>query len=248
MFPSYVDLPMYLLARIGIVPLSLILGSYLLRASYSLTTLSSTLVATLNLLVATIRSGNRVIWESIVAGVFSSLFVALYPILLLRTYRSIVGSLSLDSDVLSAHSTPSNSDAPGSKEETRAGWQLLHYTSLLTIILLAPIVFLSGEVGHMARWCVFLDVPWFWFLVLCGGIGSWAVFFSTLLLVRATSPLTATFLFVPRSAFQLVILSHFKMPVYSWVGIGGCWIASLWFAVGRRREGRTLERLKMEGI
>lgn len=244
---AYAELPMYQLARIGVVPLSLFISSYLQRENHSVSTLSSSLVATLNLLLASIRPGVRVTWESIVAGVFSSIFVALYPILLLRTYRTLVSGLVPQGDILTGYPSTPNDESAGNREETCAYWRTLHYTSLLSILILTPILLVSGEVGDIFHNCYFLDVPFFWFLTWCGGIGSWAVFTSTLLLIKATSPLTATFLAIPRGAFQLVMLSHFKMPVHSWVGIALCWVSSAWFLLARRDEGRTLDRLRLEG-
>ncbi|OCK84661.1 hypothetical protein K432DRAFT_389366 [Lepidopterella palustris CBS 459.81] len=244
---AYAVLPMYQLARIGVIPLSLIFSAWLQRENHSASSLSSSLVATLNLLLASIRPGVRVTWESIVAGVFSSFFVALYPILLLRTYRTLVSGLVPQGDVLTGYPSSTNDESAGNREETRAYWRTLHYTSSLSILILTPIVLVSGEVGNILHNCYFLDVPFFWFLTWCGGIGSWAVFVSTLLLAKATSPLTVTFVSIPRSAFQLVMLSHFKMPVHSWVGIGLCWLSSAWFLVARRNEGRTLDRLRIEG-
>ena len=73
------------------------------------------------------------------------------------------------------------------------------------------------------------------------------VFSGTLLLVKATSPLTATFVAVPRSAFQLVAISLFKAPAQTWLGVVLCWISSLWFLVARRNEGRNRHRLRLEG-
>jgi hypothetical protein len=187
-----------------------------------------------------------VTWESIVAGIFSSLFVVLYPILLLETYRKLVSSLVRQGDLLTESSPSLNaSDAPVSKDNARAAWQVLHYTSLLSIILVGPVLLVSGEVAHISRNCYFLDVPFFWFLMVQAGLQSGAVFLFTFLLTKATSPLTTSFLFLPRSAFQLAVLSHFKMPVYSWVGIGMCWLSSLWFLLIRRREGRKMERVRM---
>jgi hypothetical protein len=246
----YAPLEMYTLARIGVVPVSFFLTAFITRTSHSISILSSALTATLNLLIASIRPGHPVAWESVVAGVFSTLFVALYPIILLRVYRNLVTMQNPQTELFTGfiqNAAINPADASCSKEETRAGWRTLHYTSLLSIILLFPIVLLSGEIGNISRNCYFLDVPWFWFMMLCGGVGSWSVFFSTLLLVKATSPLTAVFLFVPRSAFQLVVLSRFKLPVFSWVGVGMCWLASLWFLTVRRGEGRTLARLSIAG-
>ncbi|KAH9864403.1 hypothetical protein J1614_010337 [Plenodomus biglobosus] len=242
---AYAPLPTYQLARIGITPLALIFSCILQKESFSGGTLSSALVATLNLFFASYRSNVRVTWESVVAGVFSSIFVALYPILLLRTYRMMVAGLIPQGDVLSGY--PSSAEETGNREETRAFYRTLHYTSLVTLMLLTPIVLISGELPHIYRNIPFLDVPFFWAMMLFGGMGSWAVFSSTLLLVKATSPLTATFINVPRSAFQLAAISLFKVPAQSWVGIILCWISSLWFLVARRNEGRSRDRLRLEG-
>ncbi|KAF4624257.1 hypothetical protein G7Y89_g13913 [Cudoniella acicularis] len=242
---AYAQLPIYMMARIGIVPLSLIFTSFLNGASHRVSTLSSTLCATLTLLVATCRSNTHFNWESIVAGVFSSIFVALYPVQLSRTYKSLVASLVPQGELIGSFPTSNApADYSGSREEARAYWRLLHYTSLLSIMILTPIVFLSGEITHMSRNCYILDVFFHWLMVLCGGCGSWAVFYSTIALTRATSPLTTSFLFIPRAAFLLPIMSGFKMPNYAWVGIGMCWASCAWFVLGRRREGRPLERLR----
>lgn len=241
--PSYAPLPVYQLARIGVTPLSLLFSCVLQKDSISAPTLSAALIATLNLLFATLRSNVRVTWESIVAGVFSSFFAALYPILLLRTYRTLLAGLAPQNDVLAGYPTRAADD--DNREETRAYYRTLHYTSLLSIALLTPIVVLSGELGNIFHNIPFLDVPFFWLMIWCGAIGSWAVFSSTLVLVKATSPLSSTFVNVPRSGVQLVLLSMFKMPAHSWVGVALCWASSVWFVVSRRRESRT--RVRLEG-
>ncbi|KAF2800145.1 hypothetical protein K505DRAFT_370448 [Melanomma pulvis-pyrius CBS 109.77] len=242
---AYAPLPVYQLARIGVTPLALIFSCLLQTDSHSASTLSSALVAALNLLFASLRSNVRVTWESIVAGVFSSLFTALYPILLLRTYRSLVSGLIPQGDVLTGYPSTAD-DSQSNREETRAYYRTLHYTSLLSLIILTPIVLVSGELGNIFHNLPYLDVPFFWFMIWCGAIGSFSVFVSTLLLVKATSPLTATFIAVPRGAFQLIMLGG-KMPTHSWVGVILCWISSLWFLVARRDEGRNLDRLRLEG-
>ncbi|KAF2830313.1 hypothetical protein CC86DRAFT_342943 [Ophiobolus disseminans] len=243
---AYAPLPTYQLARIGITPISILFTCILSKENISGSTLSAALVATLNLLFATIRSNVRVTWESIVAGVLSSIFVALYPILLLRTYRGILAGLVPQGDALTA-GYPSSDDVVGNREETRAYYRTLHYTSLLSLILLTPIVLLFGDVRHIWHNIPFLDVPFFWSMMLFGGMGSWAVFSSTLLLVKATSPLTTTFVSVPRTAFQLAMINLFKIPAPSWVGVVLCWISSVWYLVGRREEGRVGVRRGLEG-
>ncbi|PNS15051.1 hypothetical protein CAC42_2280 [Sphaceloma murrayae] len=243
---AYAVLPMYMLARIAIIPLSLLFTTVLLRETHSISTLSSSLTAVLNLLMATIEPG-RVTWESIVAGVFSSLFVALYPVVQLRAYKQIVSDLVPQGDLLAPSDDDSAPTYLGTKEETRAYWRMLHYTSLLSMMLIAPIVLVSGEIQQIRRNCYFMDVPWFWFLMLCGGLGGWAVFSSTLLLIKATSPLTATFVTIPRSAFQLMVLDKFRMPVHSWVGVSLCWASCLWYVGIRTREESNRMRGKLQG-
>ncbi|KAI1603473.1 hypothetical protein A1F96_08286 [Pyrenophora tritici-repentis] len=242
---AYAPLPTYQLARIGITPLAIIFSCVLQKENFNASTLSSALVATLNLFFASYRSNVRVTWESVVAGVFSSIFVALYPILLLRTYRTIVAGLVPSGDVLTGY--PTSGEEAGNREETRAFYRTLHYTSILSLMILTPIVVLSGEVPHIYHNIPFLDVPFFWAMMLFGGMGSWAVFSGMLLLVRATSPLSATFVAVPRGAFQLVAITLFKSPAQTWVGVVLCWISSLWFLVARRDEGRSRDRLRLEG-
>jgi hypothetical protein len=242
---SYAPLPTYQLARIGITPLAIIFSCVLQKENISGSTLSAALVATLNLLFATIRSNVRVTWESIVAGVFSSFFVALYPILLLRTYRILVAGLVPQGDVLTGY--PTSADDVGNREETRAFFRVLHYTSILSIAILTPIVVLFGDVPNIYHNIPFLDLPFFWSMALFGGMGSWSTFTSTLLMVKMTSPLSTTFVSVPRTAFQLAVINVFKIPSASWVGVILCWISSVWFVIARRSEGRMKERLKLEG-
>jgi len=157
----------------------------------------------------------------------------------------MVAGLIPQGDLLSSY--PSSVEEASNKEETRAFYRTLHYTSLITLMLLTPIVLISGELPHIYRNIPFLDVPFFWAMMLFGGMGSWAVFSGTLLLVKATSPLTATFVNVPRSAFQLVAINLFRVPSQSWVGVILCWISSLWFLLARRDEGKNQNRLRLEG-
>lgn len=165
--------------------------------------------------------------------------------MLLRTYRAMVASLVPSGDVLTGY--PSGSEEYGNREETRAFYRLLHYLSVVSLMVLTPIVIISGEVPHVYHNIPFLDVQFFWAMMLFGGLGSWAVFFGTLLLVKTTSPLSTTFVAVPRSAFQLVAISAFKSPAPTWIGVILCWISSLWFLVARRDEGRSRNRLRLEG-
>jgi hypothetical protein len=243
---AYAQIQVYVLARIAIVPLALFFTYFLGGTKHSVTTISSAFTATITLAIATDPQPSvRITWESVVAGVISSIFVALYPVQLQRTYKSLVASLVPQGDLLG--SLPSSNTSPdfsGSKEEARAYWRLLHYTSLISILLFFPIVVLSGELAIIWRNCYVLDVFFHWLMVLCGGTGSWAVFWATMALTRATSPLTTAFLFVPRAAFLLPVMARFKMSPYAWVGIVMCWVSCTWFLMTRRKDGRELGWLR----
>lgn len=223
---------MYQLSRIGTVPLALLFTVLWQKDHYiSDSALSAALAATMNLLFATLRAHTRVTWESVLAGIVSSVFAALYPILLLRTFRRVRADMV----------TPGSriTDEVTVVVETRAYYTTLHYVSLLSILILTPIVLLSGEPWYIVRNIPFLDVPFFLFMMWCGGLGSFAVFTATLLLAKATSPVSAVFVNVPRTAFQMVVISLFRgVPKHAWVGVGLCWASSAWYVVARRRERR----------
>lgn len=231
----------YVLAQIGIVPLALFFAYFLGGTEHSATTIYSALAATFALAIAGIpHSSMKITWESVAAGAFSSIFVALYPVQLQRTYKNLVASLVSQGNLLgTSHSSPSP-DFSGSKEEARAYWRLLHYTSVLSIMVLAPVVGLSGELPLIWRNRYALDIFFYWGTVLCTGVGSWAVFWATMSLTRATSPLTTAFLFVPRAAFLLPIMARFRMPAYAWIGLVMCWASCAWFLVTRRKRERRL--------
>ena len=222
---AHTELPMYVLVRIGIVPLTALADSLLKGTRHTIPLLSATLSATLNLLVASCRGHIRVTWDSILAGVISSFCAALFPVLLYSTYQN-----------LSAPS-PERARDPTSSRTT---YTLLHHISLLSIIISLPLVLLSGELPSITRNIYFLDRPWHWFMMLCGSLGTFCVFTATVLLVLATSPLTTNFLTIPAYAFLIPVLAKFRMPIYSWVGIVLAFASSGWFVWVRRRESRKV--------
>jgi hypothetical protein len=248
---AYSPLPLYTICRIGVLPFTLVMTSAFARTTHSLPTLSAALTAWLNLLIASIRTRSLVSWEAIVAGVFSMLFVALYPILLERTHKLLLAAQVRPGDVFTTFSpTRGGPPAPyesGSKQSTRAYYQLLHYNSIISLVILIPMILVSGELVKIFRNCYFLDVFWFWFMCACGGYCAFAVYISTPALIRATSPLTANFTGVPRAAAQILIFSNFRLPVHSWVGVVLCLVSSGWYGMVRREEGRLVEKRRLEG-
>ena len=239
---TYAQFPVYVLCQVGMVPLSLLITSIMGTEHHWFIAFSS-LMATLGLAASIYHPNICFSWGSMLAGILSSFFVALYPVQILRIYKSLLKSLVPQGDILSTRPSKSSpADFSGSKEEARAYWRLLHYTSLLSIIILTPIVILSGELPSFWRNHNAFDVYFYWLMLVCGSLASWALFFGTVALTRATSPLTTTFLFVFESSLILAIMIGKRLPPRSWAALGFCWMNCVLFALRRWVEER--ERFK----
>lgn len=240
---GYTQYSRYVQCRIAIVPLSILFSTYVNRSAQSIPVLSATLTATFTLLIATHKSNIRVTWDAVAVGIASSVCVALYPVMLQKAYKAQVAALSPQADLLSDRQGESATDASGTKEEARASWRVMHYISLMSILIYVPILLISGEIGNIWRNCYFLDAFFHWFMMVCQGLGAWAVFLGTFAMTRATSPLTTTFLFIPRVAFLYPLMCKMHLSAHSWIGVAMCWASVLWFVKAQRRQGRVLNKL-----
>lgn len=140
---------------------------------------------TLSLGMACLRPGTRFAIEGFLAGIFSTIFIAAYPVLLAKTYKSLLSGPSdgaLPGDLLGA-----GADAEvDEKDETRTAWKLLHYVNVLSLVMVLPWILLAGEFGDISRNCYILDVPWFWLMILFSGIGAWGSFVGGFLVIRVS--------------------------------------------------------------
>ncbi|CUS11569.1 unnamed protein product [Tuber aestivum] len=235
---AYTNPPIYHLSRVGSLLLAMAFTHlFTTNSSLSVTTMSSCITMVLSLAMAVLRPGTRFAIEGFLAGLFSTIFVAAYPILLTKAYKSLLHgnpNTTGSGDLLGVGPTDGMFSTDGG-EETRSAWKLLHYVNVLSIAMILPWVFLSGEFGDISRNCYILDLPWFWLMGLFSGMGAWATFVSGFLLLRATTPLTMVVSTYPRTAFQ-ALLMHGSMPTWSWVGVLMCWGSSVWYLLGRRKE------------
>ncbi|KAI5852541.1 hypothetical protein DFP73DRAFT_533061 [Morchella snyderi] len=226
---AYTHPSIYHISRVPSLILVLMFTACFLRnQGLSVTTLSSCITMTLSLAMACLRPGTRFAIEGFLAGIFSTIFVAAYPVLLSKTYKSLLKPSGND-DLLGVGVEPEG------KDETRTAWKLLHYTNFISILVVLPWVFLSGDWGDISRNCYILDVPWFWLLVVFSGIGAWGTFVGGFLLVKATTPLTMVVSTYPRTALQTLFMPP-NLPTWSWVGVLTCWGSSIWYLLGRRKE------------
>jgi hypothetical protein len=147
----------------------------------------------LSLGAASIRPGTRFAVEGFLAGLFSTIFVAAYPILLSKTHRAFVENPTslmgiLNGDALSNRSTIAQGPlmSGDGKDETRAAWKLLHYVNVISMAFVFFCALVSGEIKDISRNCYFLDVAFFWLMMLGAGAAAWATFVMGFLLVRVS--------------------------------------------------------------
>ncbi|KAG0327085.1 hypothetical protein BG004_002840, partial [Podila humilis] len=103
-------------------------------------------------------------WSGLMAGVGSSVFVALYGIYVKKTLNIVDNNQ----------------------------WRLLHYNTTLSIILLVPIVMLSGEVGEIRQEVYFLGDISFWILMTVTGLAGFLINTAMFLQIKYTTALTNT--------------------------------------------------------
>lgn len=138
---------------------------------------------TLSLGMACLRPGNRFAIEGFLAGIFSAIFIAAYPVLLSQTYKSLLSGS--EGGVLSGDLLEVAVDMEvDRKDEARTAWKMLHYVNVLSVFLVLPWILLAGEWGDISRNCYILDVPWFWLMVLASGSSACGAYVGGFLLVR----------------------------------------------------------------
>jgi len=128
----------------------------------------------------------------LIFGVFSSVFVALYGIFVKKKLQVV-----------------DNNE-----------WRLLHYNTTLAIILLIPIVLISGEIGEIAT-VFFILRPKFWIIMTITGITGFLINIATFLQIKFTTPLTNTISGTAKACVQTVLsVIIFRNPITFMNGFG----------------------------
>jgi len=98
-------------------------------------------------------------------------------------------------------------------------WRLLHYNTTLAIILLIPIVLISGEIGEIAT-VFFILRPKFWIIMTITGITGFLINIATFLQIKFT-PLTNTISGTAKACVQTVLsVIIFRNPITFMNGFG----------------------------
>ena len=229
----------YTMIRIGIVPLTAIFTVMINRTWPSYSIILIALSGALGLLITCIMPTMAASPIVVAAGILSSISAAAFPELLVNTYAIILaGQVEADIGRITRLSTDLYHTSPITPTDTRATYQLFHHLSILSLMMLLPIVVLSGEVQTILRDYQHLGEWWPWFLLSLSALGTFGSLVGTVLLAKATSPLTVNYMSVPLYTVIIVVLAKFMLEIYVWVGVGTVVVSSALFWRERIREGR----------
>ena len=171
-------------------------------------------------------------------GIASSVFAALFPVLLLRTQQSFGNALKLQRQLVNEPDLEPIDivEAGPTQDALHVFWLTLRLTAVVSTILLIPTLLLSGELQDMYYNCYVLDIKILWCLFAASGILSGMALILTLLLCRLVAPVMTTIFLLPGSGLQLVILNSFSLMLNVWIDVAMCWLASVYLILGTGKE------------
>ena len=250
---SHTQHPTYLLLRVEAIPLTLVLSVFINRVSHSVLTIWSTFLACSTLLLAIYPSVHQITFENVVYGAFSSVFTALFPILLLRTSHALHNTYKLQHRPSDEFGTDAGKKTPSifNQEGLHTFWFILRLVAIISTLMVIPVLILSGEIQDIHSNSYVLDIKYFWMLVAASGTAAGILLILTLWTVMVTSPAVTVFLLVPSSVLQVAILNKFSLPLHNWADIITCCGSSIYFFVIKRKEhvGKALSsKQKFSGV
>lgn len=147
--------------------------------------------------------------DTLVMGLISSLFSAVYPLVFLRLRdTSLTTILERSIDYY-------NNDI-SDRARNRLYAILTHLAPLATLLLL-PIFALSGELPDIQRNCYILDVFKFWIPVIGGMFSSFGTFIVTALLLDAAGPIALAVVGILRAGILVLKLQGGGAGVLGWM-------------------------------
>ena len=160
---------------------------------------------------------------------------ALLPVLIFKTCQD--GSNDFNRDATLEESSEGYDAVPSSicglQQGSTSFWPVLRHASLLSIICLIPLAFLTGEAKHIRNDSYVLGMSCVWQLLFFSGVLNGALLVVMSLLVMSTSPVTATFLGAFSNAIQIGVFYKSSLVAYHWLGLAGCWFFSVCFVVAQ---------------
>lgn len=198
----------------------------------------------MSLLLASFHFKHQISVGTIFLGVTSSICVASFPVLLLRTHQALSNAFTLQRQLINEPGLESGNtvDATRRQDESHVFWLTLRLTAVVSTILLLPTLLLSGELQDIYRNCYVLDIQGVWWLLAASGILAGMALILVLLLCKAIAPVMTTIFLLPGSGLQLVILNSFSLMLNVWIDVAMCWLASVYLIIGAGKEGMAAQR------
>ena len=237
------EMRIYTMIRIGIVPLTAVFTAVINRRWPSYSVILIALSGALGLLITCIERDMRASAIVVSAGILSSMSAGLFPELLVNTYAIVLaGQVKPETRASHRPNTDLYHTSLTTPTDTRATYQLLHHLSVLSLMILFPVMLLSGEVQTILSSYQNLGAWWFWALLACGALATCTGLVLMVLLAKATSPLTVNYLGVPMHCIMVICLSGFRLEIYAWAGVATVVISSVLFARERLEESTWRSR------
>lgn len=183
---QYVEVSFYQVARSLSILFNVLLGYVVLNSTVSMRALGATGIVFLGFVLGSYGEINFSL-IGIIFGVLSSVFVALYGIMVKKTIAI------LDNDQ----------------------WLLLLYNTELAIILMLPLILLSGEFfGILDTGLVVMQTLDFWFMNTFAGALGFLINIAMFLQIKFTSPLTNSISGTAKACVQTILgVLIFQNPI-----------------------------------
>ena len=190
-------------------------------------------MAVSSLFLTVLPFARDVAFGELLLGVSSSVIDAVVPVLILKTCQEPCDAFPPDTAI--EESEENCRVAASSILRLRYGsatfWPVLRYASLLSIILLVALVFVTGEARHVWNDSYVLHMTCVRQLFFFSGVLNGALLIMMSLLTMATSPAMTVFLAAFSNAIQMGHFFKANLVVYNWLGLAGCWVFSICFVL-----------------
>lgn len=118
---------------------------------------------------------------------------------IIGTFFGVLGSLTL-----SLYSIHTKQVLPAVNQEI---WLLSYYNNAYSIIIFIPLMLISGEFQEVMKYEKFNE-PFFWGIMIVGGICGFSIGYVTMLQIKVTSPLTHNISGTAKACVQTVLATY----------------------------------------
>jgi len=206
---QYVEVSFYQVARSLTICFSILLTYSLLKQKTSFKAIQACAVVFVGFLLGSVGEVNFS-WLGVIFGVTSSFFVALYSIYVKKILPFVESN----------------------------EWKLLAYNTTLSIPMMIPVIFPTGEFGRIREEAVAYD-PSFWFVMTITGVFGYLISVAIFMQIKYTSPLTNTISGTVKACVQTVLAVIIWGNDITFANAAGIFLViggSFWYSMVRYAE------------